>query len=147
MKKLVLILILSLFTGVWAESVVSSGPEQSIVDKLIGKHRLSLQWISWDYFGEVEISKDADGDLYCKGEQLSRENTDYLKIEGILGALSEKELIFTGTIRIKIYHLNGGKEYVKTGTHVFKATKNRMFWRMQDMTGPDGELDYVDIFF
>ena len=31
--------------------------------KVVGRHMLSLQWISWDYFGSVEIKKQADGTL------------------------------------------------------------------------------------
>ena len=29
--------------------------------KVVGKHMLSLQWISWESFGSVEIKKEADG--------------------------------------------------------------------------------------
>ena len=39
--------------------------------KVVGKHMLSIQWISWKYFGSVTIKKEADGTLSCKGEQLA----------------------------------------------------------------------------
>ncbi len=115
--------------------------------KLVGKHMLSLQWISWDYFGSVNITKDGDNRYLCQGEQLDRAHKgDYLKIDGYLSAVDELNLVFEGTIRMKIYHLNGGEEYVRQGTFNFKSTQGRKYWRMQEMDGPDGEVDYVDIY-
>lgn len=43
--------------------------------KVVGKHMLSLQWISWESFGSVEIKKEADGTFSCRGEQLARKCT------------------------------------------------------------------------
>ena len=73
-------------------------PEQMV----IGRHMLSLQWISCDYFGSCNITKDANGKLRCKGEQLSRENDDYLRIDGEITIVDAKHLIFNGTIASKI---------------------------------------------
>lgn len=119
-------------------------PEQ----KVLGKHMLSLQWISWDYFGTCNITKDDKGVLHCKGEQLSRENDDYLKINGTIEIVDANNLKFTGTIAMKIYHINGGKECLREGTFDFKATNGRKYWRMQQMDNPcDMACDYVDIYF
>ena len=119
-------------------------PEQ----KVLGKHMLSLQWISWDYFGTCNITKDDNGVLHCKGEQLSRENDDYLKINGTIEIVDANNLKFTGTIAMKIYHINGGKECLREGTFDFKATNGRKYWRMQQMDNPcDMACDYVDIYF
>lgn len=115
--------------------------------KLIGKHMLSLQWISWDYFGSVNITKEDDNYYRCVGEQLDRSNVgDYVKLDGYISAVDDLNLVFNGTIKMKIYHLNGGEEYVRDGTFNFKSTQGRKYWRMQEMEGPDGELDYVDIY-
>ena len=119
-------------------------PEQ----KVLGKHMLSLQWISWDYFGTCNITKDDNGVLHCKGEQLSRENDDYLKINGTIEIVDANNLKFTGTIAMKIYHINGGKECLREGTFDFKATNGRKYWRIQQMDNPcDMACDYVDIYF
>ena len=119
-------------------------PEQ----KVLGKHMLSLQWISWDYFGSCNITKDDNGVLHCKGEQLSRENDDDLKINGTIEIVDANNLKFTGTIAMKIYHINGGKECLREGTFDFKATNGRKYWRMQQMDNPcDMACDYVDIYF
>lgn len=124
----------------------------ALENKVVGKHMLSLQWISWKYFGTANITKNSDGTYYCKGEHLSRGDDshigDYLKIDGTIRIISERELEFTGTIRTKIYHINNGDEVLREGTYTFLASQGRKFWRLQDMKNPaDGCIDYVDIYF
>lgn len=127
-------------------SKTSSAKLSALEKKVVGKHMLSLQWISWDYFGSCNITKEG-GRLRCVGQQLSRENEgDYLKIDGYITIVDELNLEFTGTIRTKIYHLNGGEEWLREGTYHFKSTQGRRYWRMQEMDGPDGVTDYVDIY-
>lgn len=115
--------------------------------KVVGKHLLSLQWISWDYFGSCEISKVGQNRYRCVGRQDSKENSDYLKLDGYISIVNEKHLKFTGAIRTKVEFLNNGEEYVREGTFDFKATDGRQYWREQEMAGPDGVTDYVDIYF
>lgn len=115
--------------------------------KVVGRHMLSLQWISWDYFGTCEITKEPDGRYRCVGEQLSKENPgDFLRLDGYIEIVNEKHLIFDGSIAIKIYHLNDGEEYVRTGRYDFKSTQNRKYWRAQNLEKIDA-TDYVDIYF
>ena len=62
--------------------------------KVQGKHMLSLQWLSWKYFGYVNITKQPDGTITCRGEQLARNckdadndcktNDDYIKLDGVI---------------------------------------------------------------
>lgn len=126
--------------------------------KVIGKHMLSLQWISWKYFGYVDITKEASGIITCRGEQLARNckdsdddcktNGDYIKLDGVIDIVDANHLIFTGEIREKIYHMNDGQEVLRKGTYNFVATGNRKYWRMQEMTNPVDEcVDYIDIYF
>lgn len=114
--------------------------------KVVGKHLLSLQWISWDYYGECVITKEADGTLRCVGRQDSRENDDYLAIDGVVTIVDESHLLFEGDIRIKVHHIKNGEEYVRSGSYDFVATGKRKYWRMQQIN--NGECaDYVDIYF
>lgn len=126
--------------------------------RVIGKHMLSLQWISWEYYGSVTIKKEADGTLTCKGEQLARKckdaeegckaNDDYVKLDGTIEIVDRNHLTFTGEIRTKIYHINNGQEVLREGTFHFEATGNRKYWRLQEMTNPADEcVDYIDIYF
>ncbi len=126
--------------------------------KVIGRHMLSLQWISWKYFGSVTIKKEADGTFSCKGEQLAvnckdaedgcKTNGDYVKLDGTIEIVDENHLVFTGDIRTKIYHINNGQEVLRHGSFNFEVTGNRKYWRMQEMTNPADEcVDYIDIYF
>lgn len=125
----------------------STGALTATDKKMVGKHMLSLQWISWDYFGSVDVTKEGENRYRCVGQQLDRDHEgDYVKIDGYLSVVDNVTLEFEGTIKMKIYHLNGGEEYVRDGKYIFLSTQGRKYWRMQDMTGPDGELDYVDIY-
>lgn len=114
-----------------------------------GKHYLSLQWISWDELGEAEIEYLGNSKYSIVGEQRNPDNSDYLKISGTLEPISDKKLIFEGVIESQIEHLNEGEPCVKEGIKIFESTKNRKYWRMQDMTNCEGGmvLDYVDIYF
>lgn len=130
----------------------------SAESRMLGKHMLSLQWISWKYFGSVEIKKEADGTYSCKGEQLAvnckdaepecKANGDYVKLDGTIEVVDRNHLIFNGEIRTKVFHINNGQEVLREGTFHFDVTNNRHFWRMQEMTNPADEcVDYIDIYF
>ncbi|MGO1242945.1 MAG: hypothetical protein ACTJHT_08650 [Sphingobacterium sp.] len=114
-----------------------------------GKHNISLQWISWDNLGEAEIKSFENNTYRIDGEQTDPKNGDYLKIHGTLEPISEKELKFVGTVATKSASVNRGEPCVKEGEQQFLSTKNRKYWRMQDMENCEGGMvvDYVDIYF
>lgn len=115
--------------------------------KLLGKHKFSLQWIGWDYFGTASIT-DQSGTLKVDAEQKSRENSDYVRMNGIITVIDSLQFKFRGTIDIKVYHLNGGKPCKREGDFTFAIKGNRKYWRLQEMSNPCEEVvDYVDIFF
>jgi len=77
-----------LFTTAWkdlpAESrqglVIQPAPapiDPSTRDRLLGTHRLSLQWISWDCFGQATVT-DRSGTLHLEGAQTGRGNSDFV---------------------------------------------------------------------
>ena len=111
-----------------------------------GTHPITLQWISWDKPG-VAILKPATGGWYTiTGSQANAD--DYLKINGRIKRVSEKELEFDGTIEIKVSHNNQGEPCIKKGTQQFFAKGSRKYFRMQNMTNCEGGslVDYVDIY-
>ncbi|HEY1025961.1 MAG TPA: hypothetical protein VGE26_12395 [Sphingobacteriaceae bacterium] len=114
-----------------------------------GKHAVTLQWISWEYPGYVTISPGEKGWYSIRGGQTDRNNPDnYLKISGRIRPVTARELVFEGTIESRIDHLNEGKACVRNGQKTFKASGNRKYWRLQDMTNCEGgTLDYIDIYF
>ncbi len=114
---------------------------------LLGKHLLSLQWISWDYFGTANITNKA-GVLYLKGEQKQRGGNDFVKIDGTIKSIDKNEFKFGGTIVMQISHINGSKPCTRSGEMTFAITGKRKYWRLQEMTNPcDEATDYVDIYF
>jgi hypothetical protein len=121
--------------------------DQAAAKMLLGKHKLSLQWISWQHFGSATVTNEAA--VYSiRGSQKSRDNRDLLTIEGIIVSIDAKQFVFEGKIVTQISHINGGKPCTRHGDFTFKITGKRKYWRMQEMDNPcDQATDYVDIFF
>lgn len=114
---------------------------------LLGKHKLALQWVSWDYFGLATVTQKG-GVLYLKGEQKQRGGTDFVKVNGTITEINAKDFKFDGTIITQVSHINGGKPCERTGEMTFKITGTRKYWRLAEMDNPcEGVTDYVDIFF
>ena len=114
---------------------------------LAGKHKLSLQWISWDYFGTATV-KNTHGAYSIKGEQKGQGNTDFVTIDGSITRIDAKEFTFDGKIVLQISHINGGQPCERKGEFTFKITGKRKYWRLMQMDNPCDEVtDYVDIYF
>jgi hypothetical protein len=129
-----------------AGETVTKTPLEVEKDRLLGKHRFSLQWISWEYFGTVTVSEDKAA-ISIRGEQRSRENDDYVTIDGVILDIAVNRFKFRGKIVTKISHINSGKPCNREGIMTFSVTGNRKYWRLQEMDNPcDGVADYVDIF-
>ena len=113
---------------------------------LLGKHLLSLQWISWDHFGTATVT-DKKGILYLQGSHKGRGNTDFLKIDGTITEIDKTEFKFDGTIVMQISHINNGEPCERNGEMTFAITGKRKYWRLQEMKSPcDVTTDYVDIY-
>jgi hypothetical protein len=114
---------------------------------LVGAHRFSLQWISWDYFGKAIVT-EKNGSLLVKGEQRGRGNDDYVTMDGVITRVDAKEFTFEGDIITRVSHINNGEPCKRSGEMTFRITGNRRYWRLQQMNNPcDEAADYVDIFF
>ncbi|MDQ3801486.1 MAG: hypothetical protein M3384_18850 [Acidobacteriota bacterium] len=114
---------------------------------LLGRHKLALQWISWDYFGAANVT-ERGGVLYLKGNQRQRGGADYLTVDGRITSVEAKEFSFSGKIITRVSHINGGEPCVREGDFTFKITGKRKYWRLQQIDNPcEAVADYVDIFF
>ena len=134
-----------LYIPVFAQKTVVNDTKARAM--LLGRHRLSLQWISWDYFGTATVT-NRRGTFYLKGEQKQRRGTDYLKIDGRITEINAKNFKFDGTIIMQISSINNGEPCRREGEMTFRITGNRRYWRLAEMTNPcDSATDYVDIFF
>ena len=116
---------------------------------LLGRHKLSLQWVSWNYFGVATVTNQR-GLYSIKGEQRGRgqNNSDFVKLDGTITSIDEKEFGYRGKIVTQVSHINGGKPCERDGDFTFKITGKRRYWRLQQMDSPcDTATDYVDIYF
>ena len=123
--------------------------DRAAAGMLLGRHMLSLQWVSWDYFGTATVT-DRDGVYTIRGEQKGRgENaSDFVTISGTITSIDAREFAFTGKITTRVSHINGGQPCVREGEFTFKVTGKRRYWRLQQMDNPcDPVTDYVDIYF
>ncbi len=149
LKKIIyinLIILAGFNSSVFAQEKTIVG-DTNAKKMLLGKHLLSLQWISWDYFGTANVT-DKAGILHLKGEQKQHNGSDFVKIDGTITSIDENEFKFTRTIVMQISHINGGEPCTRTGEMTFAVTGKRKYWRLQEMTNPcDQATDYVDIYF
>jgi hypothetical protein len=121
--------------------------DRNAAKKLLGKHKISLQWISWDYFGVANVTNKA-GVYRLKGEQKGKGTTDFVKVDGRITRIDAREFKFDGKVVTQISHINNGKPCERTGGMTFRITGTRKYWRMQQIDNPcDGVADYVDIYF
>jgi hypothetical protein len=120
--------------------------------RLVGSHRLSLQWIGWGELadaGRVSIT-DRGGTLAIRGEQTGRNDSagDYVRIDGRIVAATGTGFTFEGDVLTRVSHIAGGAECRRHGTFHFATTLGRKYWRLQEMDNPcDNATDYVDIYF
>ena len=147
MKKILislLILVALGFSAFGQKTIVNDAKAKTM---LLGKHRFSLQWISWDYFGAATVTQKG-GILYLKGEQKSRKENDFVKIDGRITEINARNFKFDGTIITRVSHINNGEPCKREGEMTFKITGTRKYWRLAEMDNPcEGVTDYVDIFF
>lgn len=129
----------------------ATGPRTVVDDAktahiLLGEHDFSLQWVSWDDFGVASVTKTS-GLWRINGRQDSKENDDYITIDGVITEISAYEFIFDGTIVTRIHHIAGGNEVIRKGLKTFRMTRGRPYWRMMEMNNPsDSVVDYIDVF-
>ena len=115
--------------------------------KLVGKHKLNLQWIgsdNWEEFGNLKVT-NLQGTMFVRGTQTKED--DYLQIDGKIVNIEDKQFTFQGKIITRVSHINKGQSCKRDGEMIFKITENRKYWRLQQMQSPcDTATDYVDIF-
>ena len=122
--------------------------DRGAANMLLGNHRLSLQWVSWDHFGRATVT-NRQGVYSIKGEQKGRgRNKDFVTIEGVITVIDKKEFRFRGKILTLVSHIDSGRPCVRDGEFTFRITGKRRYWRLQEMDNPcDTATDYVDIYF
>ena len=106
---------------------------------------ITLQWISWDYRGRVQVGETA-GRVHLSGSQHARGGAGRLELDGDLVEIGAAGFTFRGRIAI-VDTPDPGRNCVRDGTYEFRITGRRRYWRLQQMEQCDGLTDYVDIYF
>ncbi len=118
-----------------------------------GAQGITLQWISWNWRGTVEVMQPGDV-IMIKGGQDSTKaptnagdlGTGRVEIDGVVTEIGSDYFLFDGEIVITDSP-DIGRVCRWSGPVEFRVTQGRQYWRMQDMTKCDGLTDYVDIYF
>jgi hypothetical protein len=143
-----LVLLAGLCVPVWADDAGTVVNDANAKQSLMGSHRFSLQWISWDRFGKADVT-EADGVLHIDGEQA--QDGDYVRMHGTITRVDAKSFLFNGDIETRVSHINDGKPCMRHGEMTFRMVGARKYWRLKEMQNPcvpPGDLttDYVDVF-
>ena len=134
---------------------VDAGDLRQFADRLVGTRPLTLQWLDSQNRGNrgtLTISRQ-DGRLIASGyqEDQYRGEHNWMRLNGVLTVVNERELELEGAITTRIGYINGGIEHERTGRFRFKAWGARRYWRLQNnRTQPDNGFevtDYIDIHF
>jgi len=139
----------SIDTALIQKPVYKQNASNDLID-LSGEHNLTIQWIGWDIPGKINFELMGVNTYSVEGQQYgipSKCNDCYLTISGIVKVIDSKTLRFSGKITSSIDFIQNGIPCLKKGTFDFISTKNRKYWRCQNMNGCDGVTDYVDIYF
>lgn len=116
-----------------------------IEQKLLGTHKFSLQWISWEQFGVATVKRGAQG---LEIEALQELDGNFVRLKGKIDIIDHSAFYLTGEVVTRVEHNNDGEACKREGTFEFRATGTRQYWRMQQTQNPcDSVADYIDIFF
>lgn len=119
--------------------------DRAALDRLQRNSGITLQWISWDYRGQVRVTNRA-GVIRLSGSQAARSGAGNMTLEGDVVCIDPRSFTFRGRIVITDTP-DPGRNCVRDGTFEFRATGTRRYWRLQDIEACGGLADYVDIYF
>lgn len=144
---------LSIGIMMFAGFAINCAASEDNTERLVlGNHVLTLQWLqNHNGIGKAEIYKK-DGKILIDGYQEERYkgHLNYMSMHGTIKIISPRELEFEGKIVTDINYINAGIPYERNGKFLLRAWRHRKYWRMQNMTQPDGQYtatDYIDIYF
>lgn len=120
--------------------------DKTAASMLLGRHMLSLQWVSWDRFGSATVANR--GGVYALEGSQRGAGGDFVEIHGVITRVDATEFAFRGKITTRVSHINGGAPCVRDGEFTFAIKGGRKYWRLVQMDNPcDEATDYVDIYF
>ena len=119
--------------------------DKKAANRLRRNSGVTLQWSGWNKRGRLKVT-ETQGVMRLSGSQSEPGGKGMLEIDGLVTEIGTGYFEFTGLIQISDSP-DVGRSCRRSGPATFKVTKNRKYWRMQNMEVCDGLTDYVDIYF
>lgn len=119
--------------------------DQAAAERLLGAEGITLQWISWDYRGSLNVWEE-QGTIHLRGSQDEADGPGRLEIDGEVREIGADYFVFDGRISIRDTP-DAGRRCEADKTWHFAITQNRPYWRLREFEWCDGLTDYVDIYF
>lgn len=120
--------------------------------RLLGQHRLTLQWLTERRPDEGEVTiTNVRGAFRVKGiqEKEGDETKGLLTIEGTLTEASPKTLRLNGKVVTRVSFIRHGEPCVREGDLEFTAVPEKKAWRLRPGANPcdPATTDQIDIHF
>jgi hypothetical protein len=106
---------------------------------------MTLQWISWDTRGTVDVSVDEAGVWRLIGEQTGP-NAASAAVEGVITEIGPNYFMLEGAVTI-LNTPDEGRTCEGYGSWRFEVTQNRKYYRLRQFEWCDDLTDYVDLYF
>lgn len=119
--------------------------DQAAAERLLGSEGITLQWISWNYRGSLNVWEE-QGTIHLRGSQDQADGPGRLEIDGEVREIGANYFVFDGRISIRDTP-DAGRRCEADKTWRFAITQNRPYWRLREFEWCDGLTDYVDIYF
>lgn len=134
-----------------ASDISETSPATRILDRdaayrLRNNSGITLQWISWDWRGDVEVGIDDDGVWRLSGEQVARDGPGRVAVDGVVTEIGADYFLLDGRVTITDTP-DAGRQCSEDKLWRFGVTQGREYWRLREFAWCDGLTDYVDIYF
>lgn len=119
---------------------------QDAVHRLRNNSGMTLQWITWDRRGDVEVTVDANGVWHLSGSQSAQDGPGRVTVEGVVTEIGADYFLLDGRVAITDTP-DPGRQCAADKVWRFGVTQDRQYWRLREFEWCDGLTDYIDIYF
>ena len=119
---------------------------QDAAHRLRNNSGMTLQWITWDRRGDVEVTIDANGVWYLSGSQSAQDGPGRVTVDGVVTEIGADYFLLDGRVAITDTP-DAGRRCAADKVWRFGVTQGRQYWRLREFEWCDDLTDYVDIYF
>lgn len=119
---------------------------QDAAHRLRNNSGMTLQWITWDRRGDVEVTVDANGVWHLSGSQSAQDGPGRVTVDGAVTEIGADYFLLDGRVAITDTP-DAGRRCAADKVWRFGVTLGRQYWRLREFEWCDDLTDYVDIYF